>query len=217
MRGTRRLAAVLAVLLAALACAGAGAGPATAEERLDVVAFNVLAPVWAAPAWYPEELDPALLDAGVRRERIAAFLAARAATADVVCLQEVQESELPAFLAALGSGFTGAMAYNARDWWSDWVVPEIPWAPNGTAVIVRRAAFRSIAFRDVALTDDGNHAAAFSGVHRATGRLVRAVSVHLDSDSQANRGREARAAVAELPSGRRGRRTSSAATSTRTR
>ena len=46
---------------------------------------------------------------------------------------------------------------------------------------------------------------------------MRAASIHLDSDKQANRGREARAVVAELPRGGRDRRTSSAATSTRTR
>ena len=41
-----------------------------------------------------EELDPALLDAGVRRARIAAFLTARAATGDVVCLQEVHGDDV---------------------------------------------------------------------------------------------------------------------------
>ena len=181
------------------------------------MAFNVLAPVWASPVWYPEELDPALLDAGFRRERIAAFLAAQAATADVVCLQEVQESELPALLAALGDGFAGAMAFNARDWWANWVVPEIPWAPNGTAVIVRRAAFRSIAFRDVALTGDGNHAAFFSGVHRATG-WPRAGGAPCTSTATRRPTAGARRARPWRSSRRRrGRRTSSAATSTRTR
>jgi endonuclease/exonuclease/phosphatase family metal-dependent hydrolase len=111
----------------------------------------------------------------------------------------VQESELPAFLAALGSGFAGAMAHNDRDWWSNWVVPEIPWAPNGTAIIVRRQAFSNLAFRDVPLSDDGNHAELVEGIHKQTGRRFRAASIHLDSDVEANRGREARALMAELP------------------
>jgi endonuclease/exonuclease/phosphatase family metal-dependent hydrolase len=164
-----------------------------------MVTFNVLAPVWAAPDWYPPEMDMSLLDADYRRARITSFLAARAPDTDIFCLQEVQESELPAFLAALGSGFAGAMAHNDRDWWSNWVVPAIPWAPNGTAIIVRRQAFSDLTFRDVPLSGDGNHAELVEGIHKPTGRRFRAASIHLDSDVEANRGREARALMAELP------------------
>jgi endonuclease/exonuclease/phosphatase family metal-dependent hydrolase len=193
------LAAVTA--LAALGTWPAVAAPARPAPgaRLPMVTFNVLAPVWAAPDWYPPEMDMSLLDADYRRARITSFLAARAPDTDVVCLQEVQESELPAFLAALGSGFAGAMAHNDRDWWSNWVVPEIPWAPNGTAIIVRRQAFSNLAFRDVPLSGDGNHAELVEGIHKQTGRPFRAASIHLDSDVEANRGREARALMAELP------------------
>ena len=196
----RRLALGLLTALAALGTwpAAAPAAP-PAPGALPMVTFNVLAPVWAAPDWYPPEMDMSLLDADYRRARITSFLAARAPDTDVFCLQEVQESELPAFLAALGSGFAGAMAHNDRDWWSNWVVPEIPWAPNGTAIIVRRQAFSNLAFRDVPLSGDGNHAELVEGIHRQTGRRFRAASIHLDSDVEANRGREARALMAELP------------------
>jgi len=49
----------LAVLVAAaLALAGpATAAPPPREASLSVVAFNVLAPVWAAPIWYPDQMD----------------------------------------------------------------------------------------------------------------------------------------------------------------
>lgn len=198
----RRIRALVPCVLALAAVSGpatAGAAPPGAAPQLSVLSFNVLAPVWAAPRWYPDEMDPALLDTAYRRTRLAALLASRAATTDVVCLQEVQESELPVFLAALGDGFTGAMSHNDRDWWSDWLVPEIPWAPNGTAVIVRRQAFRDIAFRDIALSGDGNHGELVEAEHRATGLRLRAASVHLDSDVEANRGREARSLMAQIP------------------
>src|SRR5688500_9959523 len=201
MNAMRRLSVGLATALASLAIcpAAAHAAPPAREARLPMVTFNVLAPVWAAPDWYPPEMDMSLLDAAYRRARITAFLAARAPETDVFCLQEVQESELPAFLAALGNGFTGAMAHNDRDWWSNWVVPSIPWAPNGTAIVVRRQAFSNLTFRDIALSGDGNHAELVEGVHRATGRRFRAASIHLDSDVEANRGREVRALMAQLP------------------
>ena len=202
MSPPRRLPLALAVVLATLAAwpAAAPAPPPPARDaQLSMVTFNVLAPVWAAPDWYPPEMDMTLLDADFRRERITAFLSARAADTDVFCLQEVQESELPALLAALGSGFTGALAHNDPDWWSNWVVPEIPWAPNGTAIAVRRQAFSNLSFRDVPLSGDGNHGEIVEGVHRATGRPFRGASIHFDSDKEANRGREARALMAELP------------------
>jgi endonuclease/exonuclease/phosphatase family metal-dependent hydrolase len=197
----RRISLALATGLVALLAAWPAAAPAAppSSAQLPMVTFNVLAPVWAAPDWYPPDMDMSLLDADDRRARITAFLSSRAADTDVFCLQEVQESEFPAFLAAVGSGFAGAMSHNDRDWWSNWVVPEIPWAPNGTAIIVRRQAFSNLAFRDVALSGDGNHGEIVEGVHRATGRRFRAASIHLDSDKEANRGREARALMSELP------------------
>jgi endonuclease/exonuclease/phosphatase family metal-dependent hydrolase len=196
----RRLLCTLAVAatLAALPSAATAADPPAGSARLDVVAFNVLAPIWAAPVWYPDELDTALLDAAYRRGRIAAFLASQADSADVVCLQEVQESELPAFLAALGDDFAGAMSHNDPGFWSNWVVPELGWQPNGTAVIVRKSVFGGLSLRDIALSGDGNHAIVADGVDPATGRRVRAASVHLDSDVQANRNREIRSLVAQV-------------------
>jgi endonuclease/exonuclease/phosphatase family metal-dependent hydrolase len=197
----RRISLALATGLVALLAAWPAAAPAAppSSAQLPMVTFNVLAPVWAAPDWYPPDMDMSLLDADDRRARITAFLSSRAADTDVFCLQEVQESEFPAFLAAVGSGFAGAMSHNDRDWWSNWVVPEIPWAPNGTAIMVRRQAFSNLAFRDVPLSGDGNHGEIVEGVHRATGRRFRAASIHLDSDKEANRGREARALMSEFP------------------
>ena len=194
-----RLSSVAVLVAGVLALAAPAQAAPPRDPQLSVVAFNVLAPVWASPVWYPEELDPALLDAATRRETIGAFLASRASATDIFCLQEVQDSEFPAFLAALGDGWTGAMGFNDPDWWSNWVVPEIPWAPNGTAVIVRRSAFSSIRISDIALSGDGNHGALFEGVHRDSGRPVRAASVHLDSDVQANRNRESRSLMGQMP------------------
>ena len=201
MRAMRRLslAALAASALLATWPAAAPAPPPPSNPQLGMVTFNVLAPVWAAPDWYPPEMDMSLLDAASRRARITSFLASRAADTDIFCLQEVQESEFPAFLAAVGGGFAGAMSHNDRDWWSNWVVPEIPWAPNGTAIMVRRQAFSNLVFRDIALSGDGDHAELVEGVHRATGRRFRAASIHLDSDKEANRGREARSLMSQLP------------------
>jgi hypothetical protein len=196
----RRLHALFAAAALVLALAGPGnAAPPPREAQISVVAFNVLAPVWAAPNWYPAEMDMSLLDTEFRRERIIRVLTNQAPATGVFCLQEVQQSELPYFLAALGPAFRGFMAHNDPDWWSNWLVPEIPWAPNGTAVIVNRKSLLLASFSDVAISGDGNHAALFDGVHRETGRRVRVASIHLDSDFESNRLREARSLMKQLP------------------
>jgi endonuclease/exonuclease/phosphatase family metal-dependent hydrolase len=208
-RGTRpyRMAARAAVLVTAAllpltAVTQTQAAPlhaAPAEQaRLSIVSFNVLAPIWAAPVWYPATMDPTLLDTAFRRARVIAFLTARAASTDMYCLQEVQDTELRAFLKALGPGFSGFMAVNDRDWWSNWIVPELGWAPNGTAVIVKRSSISATSQLDARLSD-GNHAAILEGTLGRGGRPVRIASVHLDSDFNNNRLKESRDVIARLP------------------
>jgi endonuclease/exonuclease/phosphatase family metal-dependent hydrolase len=119
---------------------------------------------------------------------------------DVVCLQEVNQAELPYYLEALGPDFDGSMAFNDPAFWSNWLVPEIPWEPNGTAVAVRKSAFVDRHFEDMPISADGNHAVVFEGRHRASGRTVRVQSVHLDSDSGSHRVEELRALMLRYPS-----------------
>jgi endonuclease/exonuclease/phosphatase family metal-dependent hydrolase len=131
-------------------------------------------------------MDPRFLDTEYRRTRIMAFLRAQADTAEVVVLQEVQDSEFPYLAEALGSRFAGSMSTNAPDFWSNWVDESIGWAPNGTAVFIRRAAFGTPRFEEIEQTT-GNSVAWVTARHLASGKRVRVASVHLDSDSQVNR------------------------------
>jgi endonuclease/exonuclease/phosphatase family metal-dependent hydrolase len=189
---SRLVAASAALVLAAtLLAVGPGAQASPASRRIDVVSFNVLAPIWAAPDWYPADMDPSFLATDYRRPRIDAFLSAQAATADVVAFQEVQASEFPYLADAIGGQFVGIMSRNDRDFWSNWVVPQIGWAPNGTALFLRSSAFSDVRFH-VLHQADGNSVAWASATHVASGERTRIASVHLDSDSQKNRNREFR-------------------------
>src|SRR4029453_2036386 len=75
----RHLIALWLVIAAWVGLANAAA-PST---PLSVVRFNVLAPVWASPVWYPPDMDPSLLDREVRRDRLVAVLDQLAETAAV--------------------------------------------------------------------------------------------------------------------------------------
>ena len=183
------LVAIVTLVIAgtlAASPASAVAPGSTPDGSLDIVVFNVLAPAWAPPDWHPPDMDPAFLDTGYRRERIAAFLHERAETADLVALQEVQDSEYPHLAEALGGEFVGFMSTNDPDFWSNWLVEGIPWGLNGTAVFVRRSAFGSPRFFEIEQSD-GNSVAWVSARHLASGQQIRFASVHLDGDSQVNR------------------------------
>jgi len=200
LRSTFAAAVIATVCLGTVAAApSASAAPSPTSAPVSVVTFNVLAPIWAAPTFYPPTLDPALLGQQYRRSRITALLQSASTTTDVFCLQEVQTSEFNAFVAALGPRFDGAMSSNAPTYWSSWLTPGLPWQPNGTAIFVKRATVTTSTMRDIPLTSDGNHAVLFDGTVRATGRRLRIGSVHLDSDRGNNRVAEANALVAAMP------------------
>ncbi len=182
--------------LALLIGTSADADPAAPPWTLRVVAFNVLAPIWSSPVWYPEVMDTALLETEYRRARITAFLGRVSADADIVCLQEVQDSEFPHLMAALGEQFGGAMAVNDPALWANYLVGT-QWAPNGTAVAIRRSVLDGDPqFRDLP-THGGNHVSVVTGTHAASGRRLRAYSVHLDSERTSNRTKELRALFAD--------------------
>jgi endonuclease/exonuclease/phosphatase family metal-dependent hydrolase len=141
-------------------------------------------------------MDTALLETEYRRARITAFLGRVSADADIVCLQEVQDSEFPHLMAALGEQFGGAMAVNDPALWANYLVGT-QWAPNGTAVAIRRSVLDGDPqFRDLP-THGGNHVSVVTGTHAASGRRLRAYSVHLDSERTSNRTKELRALFAD--------------------
>jgi endonuclease/exonuclease/phosphatase family metal-dependent hydrolase len=194
-----RLRRAVRAFLALVASAVLVAASATLS-RLTVVAFNVLAPVWASPLWYPEAMDPGLLGREFPRDRLTAFLRQLAPVTDVFCLQEVARSEFGYFQQAAGPAFEGFMAENDPTFWSNWLVPDIPWEPNGTALLVRTSSIGSLEFADLAL-GTGNHAAVAEGIHSATGRAVRIGSLHLDSDHNSNRLNELRTVLCGMLGG----------------
>lgn len=150
--------------------------------HLNILSFNILAPCWASPQWYPDGLDADLLDRNYRRKRIIDVISA--SKADIVCLQEVTDVEFKAIKSALPY-FKGFMSHNDPSYWSEWIVPELPWEPNGCAILARTSKFTSLNFKDYALSDTGNHAARLSAV--IDGVNISIWSIHLDSDKAQNR------------------------------
>ncbi len=159
------------------------------RKEIDVISFNVLAPCWASPTHYTPAVAP-YLDRVSRRQHIIDFLNSVADKADIIALQETTQVEFNYFKQALAAKFFAFQVYHDSQYWSSWITPDVPWEPNGVAIFIKKSSFTNVSFRDLALTQDGNHAAYFEGIQQRTGMTVRAASVHLDNDSAANRPRE---------------------------
>jgi len=153
---------------------------AMSTKPFTVVTWNVLAAPWAAPVFYPTDLDPALLDRTVRAELVAGLLGEL--DADVMCLQETTQTDLAIVLERLGDGYAVHQTPNARELWSNWSTPGHPWEPNGTAIVWRRDRLSGIRPGSLQLSEDGNVAATVEAHRVGSGRGLRIASVHLDAD-----------------------------------
>lgn len=158
------------------------------NKSLNVITFNILAPCWASPSYYPAITVP-YLDRVFRRGNIINFLKSQPQS-DVIALQEVTQIEFGYINNALKNNYIGFMSFHSPTYWSNWITIDPPWEPNGNAIFLKKSRFKNIAFQDIALSDDGNHAAYAEAIDGSTNKAIRAVSIHLDSDYPYNRERE---------------------------
>jgi endonuclease/exonuclease/phosphatase family metal-dependent hydrolase len=144
-----------------------------------IVSWNVLAAPWALPQWYPKQMDGAVLDRVRRRKLVADAL--RQLEPDLCCLQEVTPTDLDIMLAAFDRPASHFVS-EGRDLWANWGSDDVPWEPNGTAVIWNAERFDAIERDQIELGAHGNFAAVVDLYDRLHSRTQRVVSVHLDSD-----------------------------------
>lgn len=182
---------------------------------LSVATFNVLAPCFAQPSWYYPSSIP-YMDTEFRRYRILQFLDA-IKEYDIIALQEVTDdfTDSVAGIAYTRNGeysyFSSLLAkshycffvshdrkYNASTFCPNPLSP-YAWLKNGTALFIKRTTFSNVMFNDVTLGKGGCHAAMAVCVHRASGKRMRVLSVHLDNDTGGNRQFEWESIKATLP------------------
>ncbi len=166
----------------------------TANNALYIVSFNVLAPSWASPSYYSPAITP-YLERTHRRKLIINFLNSVSEKADIIALQETSQSEFKYFKQALKHNFQAFQVYHDPHYWSGWTTPGLTWEPNGVALFIKKKKFSNVHFRDLPLTQDGNHSAYFEGLQLSTGKTIRAASIHLDSEYNYNRNLELEALI----------------------
>lgn len=165
--------------------------------KVRVLTFNLLAPCWADPSYYPASSAP-FLNRVSRRKAIIDLLTGYQNSVDVFALQEVAQVEFNYIREALKMTHVGFQANHAPSYWANWVTPANLWELNGNALFVSKNLFTNISFEDLPSSNSGNHSALFSGTIKSAGGLaVRVASVHLDSDHPYNRKNELGAVLAK--------------------
>lgn len=168
--------------------------PNPPNQQLKVITFNILAPCWASPSYYPASAS-IYLDRVYRRTKIINFLKSRP-TADIISLQEVTVVEYGYIRDALKKDYISFQSLHDPTYWSNWITENPPWESNGNAVFLKKSRFTNINFQDIALTDDGNHAVYIQATDINTNKKIRIAGIHLDSDRSYNRERELKALFA---------------------
>ena len=161
------------------------------KQQIKIITFNILAPCWASPSYYPPS-SSIYLDRVYRRGKIINFLKSRSSV-DVISLQEVTQIEYGFIKDALKKDYIGFQSLHAATYWNNWITENPPWEPNGNAVFLKKSRFTDINFQDIALSDDGNHAVYVQATDLNTNKKVRVAGIHLDSDHPYNRERELKA------------------------
>ena len=166
--------------------------------KMRVCSWNILAPVWADPSYYPAICVPHL-QKDVRRRLIAKHM--QAIDADVLLLTEVEEAELVAIreIDDIDATYDFHFMPFPETYWSNWLTDRTdnkP-VPNGICIALRKGLFVDVEANQVLLDPDdiknvptysrGDHALVVScrpHAIEAQGKKFVFVCSHLDADSQ---------------------------------
>lgn len=176
---------------------------------LKLSTFNVLAPCFANPIYYPENCAQVIGDTAFRLNRIGLEIGAlKKVGTSVFCFQEVTpemyDGISSTFLALFGFGkFQGFVAYHDANYWRSYQPDPNNPVPNGNAIFILTDTWNILDLKDVSTNPNGNGSgnhAAYAKISPKTGssHVFHVMNVHLDSDHGGNRKKEVTGALTYL-------------------
>jgi len=151
--------------------------------------FNVLAPSWASPVFYPTNSHHLLFPSEPRIERVVQYIHEHLPRADVLAFQETEFTLNRQVSALLGDKFDYFPVYHDDTYWAKWITHDRPFVRNGVAIALRRSAFDHVTLIDLPLCT-GNHAAVLICRHIALDQWFRIACVHFELDDENTRNAE---------------------------
>lgn len=160
---------------------------------LNLSTFNVLAPCWANPKYYPDSSLP-YLDKVKRREHIIQILENLAKSNDVIALQETQEDEIRYFYDVMKKvGFDGYYVNHRDDYWSQYITIDPPFVSNGVALFWNKTTVTKLQINGNDLSNKGNRC--IISTFKKDNKTFRLLCCHLDSDTGGKRAKEAKSII----------------------
>ena len=172
---------------------------------LKICTFNILAPVWAQPIYYPDS-SHSKLSWSYRLPIIETFLNIIKDSCSIICLQEVTDDYTEIIDGVIynrvgtyndlknifGNSWHAIFVANDINYWNNWYAndPTSPYAKikHGTAVFLKKSVFIQFTLTDLSLSNSGNHCAWIETSYND--QKYHIASIHLDSDNGGNRNAE---------------------------
>lgn len=164
---------------------------------ITIITFNILAPNFADPKYYPPKCEM-FLDPVKRRIATTNFINSIKSKCDIFAFQEVtydteietneaqyiRKGEFRYIENLLSDEFTGMFFSHDKEYWGSFFSErdEYSYIKNGNAIFFRRSIFKCHIWHDVPL-QTGNHSVRCDLIHISTGSKVRVLNLHLDSQS----------------------------------
>lgn len=180
------------------------------KDMLSILSFNILAPHFASPSYYPPGMDKPLAQC-YRRRATRRFLSQIKQSCDILAFQEVTHGtkspdplpgcklspvsfdEYSDLIELLDDTFTGMFYPHDPNYWSEYGT----YVPNGNALFFRRDVFSDPVWTNISLKT-GNHAVLGEVTHLCSGQKFRVLNIHLDSESDKRRHCELMTALSYL-------------------
>lgn len=166
------------------------------STTIRIGSFNVLAPSWAANSSYAEEVSYLLTPWEARLNRSMNYVTSSLVNdTDFLAFQET-EITINGYIANRlnVSVFEYVSVFHDDDYWGSYIKIDPPFNRNGVSIAVNKMKYSNCSYTDLAL-GTGNHALVALCYNKILSRWIRVVSVHFDSDTGGNRGKESKAVV----------------------
>jgi endonuclease/exonuclease/phosphatase family metal-dependent hydrolase len=177
------------------------ATPIPPGVTISIGNFNVLAPSWASPSYYPTKVnqDGLLTPGSTRVGRGISYLIGALGTVDFWSFQETETTINAGLASGYGSNYNFVHFFHDDNYWANWITTNPPFARNGVSIGVNKLKYINCTYVDKAL-GTGNHAGIAICLNTQLSRWVRFCAVHFDSDNTTRRTAEAQALNAYLAS-----------------
>jgi len=174
--------------------------PVPPGVTIEVGNFNVLAPCWASPNYYPSGATSLLTPYATRINRGISYMTGALGEVDFWSFQETETIINDQLANGYGTAqYNWFHVFHDDNYWDNWITPDPVFHRNGVSIGVNKNKYDQCVFVDKPL-GTGNHAGIAICRNIQLNRWLRFCAVHFDSDDSTFRNTESAALNAYLAS-----------------